>query len=202
MKYIGIVAAMLILLIIGGCAFLQSQSSADAKANLLKAEAAVEEVQSALSLALEQKAQILVLIESLPDGELKDTAVAKLSNVESVISALQQKVEITKATLETLNREIADAKSWLDIAAGTVTAVAPLLPAPWGAIAGAVGGLVIGLLRAWRNKKAAIAVIQSVQPIVTKALTPAVSETLSAKQGSAGQALVDAAQGKGTVLPF
>lgn len=149
---------------------------------------------------LRGQAQALdAVIEALPDGPDKDKALAIREQVATALDKVQAFLDKAAPAITAMNEQVQAAGDSLTAIEAVGKTAAGFAPAPWNMVASGLIGLAIGLVRAWRNKKTAKAVIASVQPLVDAAIEakPEVAKDLTIAQGVAGKKLVDAAQGRG-----
>ena len=163
-----------------------------------------ETVQMAADKAVADKAEMDAEIAAMPDGPAKDKAVAKSEKIGKIIEAYQEWLDRADATISALQAGLVEANDALDVAEAGLHATTPYLPLPWGALATGIGGLTIGLLRAYQNRKAGRNIAASVADIVAKELdlSPESAARLSAAQGATAKRIVDEAQGTKAVVPF
>lgn len=168
------------------------------KATELKAQLAAG--RKDLELTQEQRARLAAAIAEMPEGPEKEKAKKLAKNVDAAIEKTSAfLVKLEEATLQ-MEQRLEGAEDALDVAEAAVESAAPLIPAPWGAIFAASGGLLIGLLRAGYNRAQAVKIARSVDGKVD--LSDASKAEIRAIQGAGGGRIVDEAQGKATRLPF
>lgn len=168
----------------GGC---NSQQIEDLKGDLAAAQQLLADVQQA-------KAEFDTAVATLPEGEERDRMLQGSAEAQAVIDK-------TQATIERLSQQLAEADDLLDIIGAGAQSAAPLLPVPWNALAGAVAGLAIGLIRAGHNRAVARRIAQSVDDKLAS-LSPEDAAAISLVQGATGKRVVDEAEGKVLALPF
>lgn len=190
--------SMLCLPLLAGCNADQIKQAFSATEQL---SAGMQEIKAALAEATTRRTGIESMLAEIPAGPDRDQAVATSAKLDTVISIGSAWLDKTDAAVDILKAELAEAEVGFDVAEGIMRAAQPFIPAPWGAIAIGVGGLVIGFIRARMNRVAARNVIVSVDPVVAKASASAKVDIASAQSTAAGR-LVDEAQGKALKLPF
>jgi len=193
--WVSVLAAVLVL---PGCTDEQIAKMRQA-AGTLKEQVPV--VKDTLSKAQAQSENIEQAINSLPDGELKDKLLKAKMVADQTVEAANEFLEKAEPQLAELNAKLAEATDTLDVIDAGIQSAAPLLPVPWGPLLAAGGGLVVGLLRAAQNRKAARNIATSVQPILADVkLTEEQKTAIRATQGATGNRIVDESQGKKPAL--
>ena len=189
------ILAALVLAMLAGCA--QGPTLDQAKQAMAQLDAAVTVANQQAAELRAQKAAIQAVIATMPDGAEKDRAMELLEKVDGSLARVQLFLQQATPVLAQANAEIQAATDGLAAAQAAATAAASLAPQPWGGIALLGIPLIFAILRAVRNKKAALAVAASVNEVVAAALAehPKLAARLNVEQGAAGKAIVDQAQG-------
>jgi len=133
--------------------------------------------------------------------------------VEAVVPAVQINADGIKKDLgEAIASAVAAAEedtkeASAQAAKEAVDVVAPFLPQPWGSFASMAAGLVLGLMRASANRKAARRMATAIELQQGDNGTinfddETTRDNLSAGMGATAKRIVDEAQGKASSLPF
>ncbi len=179
-----------IMILLGGC---NSEQIDDLKQQVARTQAVLDQ-------AVAAKAEVDAAVQAMPPGDDRAKAVAFSAKLQGVIDQ-------ASAVLPRLQSELADAQDTLGVLQAGVTAAAPLIPPPWGTVAAAAAGLLIGLIRAAANRSAGRRIAASIEQNATPEGTvnlsdPATRDRLRTAQGALAGRLVDEAQGKSLALPF
>jgi hypothetical protein len=160
----------------------------------------LSQTQTVLDQAVAAKTDIDTTIASLPEGELRDRAIAYSQHLQGVIDK-------ASVVLPRMRDELVRAEDTLGVISAGVNAAAPLIPPPWGTIVAAVTGLALGLFRAAQNRSAARRIAASIEQNAGADGTinlsdPAIKDKVRSVQGATAGRVVDEAQGKVASLPF
>ena len=189
-KLKGVAAVFVLILMIPACG---TVTQTDVAADLAAA-------QQTLALVMEQNEELQKrLAAAVQTPEVVEIAegAAQAQQITQQIAAGFAAIQAAAANAPTEEEAINDAVT------AALEVAAPLIPQPWGALVYAVGGLALGLIRARQNRAAGRAIAASVDPIVQAAnLSDAQKAAIRIKQGAAGAAIVDEAQGARTPRPF
>lgn len=189
------------LMTLPGC---NDQQIADMKAQVSQVQQQVDKYAPLLEDAQNYKAQVDTLIASLPDGSAKDKAKEISAQLDSYIPKLQDIVMKGQETINRLNDNLKNATTTLDVVESGVNAAAPLVPG-WGSLIALASTTIIGFIRAFQNKQAAVNIAKSVQPAVNLAvkIDPKISKIIDSAQTNYAGKLVDQSQtGVGSILPI
>lgn len=190
--------SMLCLPMLAGCNLEQIE---EATAAVEQISAGIQDIQAAVDEATAQRAALETVIAQMQPGPDRDQAVAMSAKLGTAIEVGTLWLDKAEVSIGILQDGLANADDPFDVAEGVLKAAQPFIPAPWGAIAIGLGGLVIGFIRARMNRVAGRNAVASVDPVVAKASASAKEDIASAQSTAAGR-LVDEAQGKVLKLPF
>ena len=199
MRTYGILAVCLALMLVCvcGCTAADRQWLTD---KLQRTEQAVDVTKQQIAVLEAQSAELDKQIAAMPAGPKRDEAVELKADVDRWIVGSEEYLAKARAFLAELRVKIEAAENDLDVAEVALETTAQYLPPPWGGFLMMGSGLVLGLLRAWRNKRTAMKAIAAVDAYVI--VPDANVAEVRAAAGRAGNRLVDEAQGKTTGLPF
>lgn len=191
-----------------GC---ESAMAPDIQAIHTQASYALDVAKDALDQAQATQAQLARDLKAMPAGVERDKLLSRLAVVEAGLNTAQAKHTQATEALANLVQAVGG-KVGLDALGAALPVVQPLLVpvlGPYAAIITAAGGLAIGLIRSWRNRRAGSQVVKALEVARSINAGAGVDFTddktkavLDAVMGPAGKALVDRATGKSTGLPF
>lgn len=155
-----------------------------------------------LELTREDRVELALAIADMPEGKHKAIATEILKDTDAALEKFTAVVLKIEGAAQAMDERLESATDGFDVAEATVESVAPLLPAPWGAILLASGTLAIGLIRAGYNRTQARKIVRSIDGFGKLTLTDAEKVEVRLAQGAGAGRIVDEAQGKKTALPF
>ena len=153
-----------------------------------------DQAQQSIAAAETELAAVKAQVEAIDDSALKAKWLKILAQVEAKTGDAQEALDRFSVALAAAPDDEAAI-----LEAGWV-AVSPFIPAPYSVAVGSILGLLIGLWRARQNRQTARTVISSAAKFT--AIPPSDAVAIRMAQGSAGNRMVDEAQGKKTPLPF
>ena len=191
MKGLGPVTAIAAMLIVLA---LSTSGCESAEKHMAEAVQQIELLEGDVAELRGIKEQFDQMLAALPEGERRDAVQVQADQVEAALAEAEVLLPELRAAIDSADGDV------LKAVEGGVTAVAPLLPPPWGSVAIGAVGLAIGLIRAGRTRALARRVIQSVDEYIDPDDIDAAH--ISAEQGAEGKRLVDEAEGKVAKLLF
>ena len=151
-KLLATVFILSALLFLPGCNMAQVE---EFKRGLATSHEYAQRVEHSLDEALEHKAQLKAIIDSLPEGERRAQLIELYNKVDLYASETREKLAIANERVAAYRKAIEDATEPHELISGGMTTVAPLLPPPFNGLVGAGASVValIGSFLAGRKKE-------------------------------------------------
>ncbi len=153
MKRITLTLFAVLALFISGCGWLP-QNVDQAKTQLQQIRQTSQQVERGVADALDRKAELDRLIQTLPEGGLKEKAVNASEKLAKFAADGQVYLSKANQVMVEIESRTQTATNWGEAAGGTISAVGGFLPPPYGMIATMAGALIAGFFGHKKGKVA------------------------------------------------